>query len=198
MRNGTFCSPTSVPGGAIISKMLACLTWAKLLKISAVLLTAVCAAIAELKMGMAPVSRRCAGYRNRKECCSKRKSATSSDCTWKISARARQTASGVGEFLSADANGNRKTDMPISSLAGILEVISIRLRAEFGGGVLTVSPFFRPISYSEGNSGTLNRTDRLLRSRGRSERHLARQFGTGESDDRKSDIPAASESRTGA
>src|SRR5579862_2117462 len=55
MGAGAAGSSESFVPGLIVSKMLACFTRAKLLKISAFLLSAVCAATALLESGIAPV-----------------------------------------------------------------------------------------------------------------------------------------------
>jgi len=58
MGAGAEGSSVSAPTGLIVSKMLACFTRAKLLKISGFLLNAVWAATALLEIGIAPVVRR--------------------------------------------------------------------------------------------------------------------------------------------
>src|ERR1039458_2166167 len=77
MGAGAAGTSASAPTGLMVSKMLACFTRAKLLKISAFLLRAVCAATALLEIGMAPVVRRCSGKMNLSRPPSSRSSATS-------------------------------------------------------------------------------------------------------------------------
>ena len=61
MGDGAAGSAELSPSGLMVSKMLACFTRAKLLKISAFLLSAVCAATALLDSGIAPVVRKYSG-----------------------------------------------------------------------------------------------------------------------------------------
>ena len=77
MGAGADCSADSELVGFTASKILACLTLAKLLNISAFLLNAVWAATAELEIGMAPLVRRCSGKINLNSPPSRRRSATS-------------------------------------------------------------------------------------------------------------------------
>ena len=81
----------------MVSKILACFTRAKLLKISAFLLSAVCAATALLDNGIAPVVRKYSGNTKRSSPPSSRISATS---VYEEVSDEKTTALGTGFFLT--------------------------------------------------------------------------------------------------
>src|ERR1035438_4496369 len=115
MGAGAGGSSESLVLGLMVSKMLACFTRAKLLKISAFLLRAVWAATALLEMGMAPVVRRCSGKMNLSRPPSSRSSATSAYCTRNTFAKTMLTSRGVTPSPSTDPKGSRFSGRIISS-----------------------------------------------------------------------------------
>ena len=107
MGDGAAGSLESLVSALIVSKMLACFTRAKLLKISAFLLSAVCAATALLDNGIAPVVRKCSGNTKRSNPPSRRNRATSLYCTLKILARTMHRSSAVTPWPSTDPKGSK-------------------------------------------------------------------------------------------
>src|SRR5580658_776815 len=114
---GAAASSESVALGLMVSKMLACFTRAKLLKISAFLLKAVCAATALLESGIAPVVRRCSGKTNRSRPLSNRSRATSVYCTRNILARTIETSMGVTPCPRMVSRGSKFSGREISSVS---------------------------------------------------------------------------------
>src|ERR1700730_9416575 len=103
--------------GLTLSKILACLTRAKLLKISGFLLSAVCAATALLDNGIAPEVRKYSGNTKCNRPPSSRKSATSVYCTRKILASTVQTSSADTPSPNTDPKGRRCSGSTISSVS---------------------------------------------------------------------------------
>src|ERR1700722_17767735 len=119
---GFGCATSSESGvlGLIVSKMLACFTRAKLLKISAFLLNAVCAATALLDSGIAPVVRKCSGKTNRSRPLSNRSGAASVYCTRNIFARTMETSMGVTPCPRMASRGSKFSGREISSVSPAL------------------------------------------------------------------------------
>src|ERR1035438_5692663 len=106
---------SSEPTGLMVSKILACFTRAKLLKISAFVLNAVWAATALLEIGIAPVVRRCSGKMNLSRPPSRRSRATSAYCTRNTLANTMLTSRGVTPSPKTDPKGTRFSGRIISS-----------------------------------------------------------------------------------
>src|SRR5579863_5640181 len=126
----------------MVSKILACFTRAKLLKISAFLLIAVCEATALPLSGIDPVVRRYSG--NTKRSCppSSRSSATSVYCTRKILARTMHRSIADTPGPNTDPTGNKCSGSEISSIMpGSIFWVIVAQPLSYSGGTSTLSHF---------------------------------------------------------
>src|SRR5579864_1044552 len=153
MGEGATASSELVVLCLMVSKILACFTRAKLLKISAFLLRAVCAATALPVNGIAPVVRKYSGNMKRSNPPSSRSSATSVYCTRKILARTVHRSVADTPSPSTDPKGRRCSGSTTSSVSplSLFWVINRRKKLRFFPEQLDSIAFCPPQGTSESN-----------------------------------------------